>query len=73
MAERYGSDFFSFDTLKEFLEHYPEPTMLTALWDWEWDCVITRPLITLECSGEALKPEELVQRIYLFPYREFDV
>lgn len=73
MTERDGSEFFSFGTLKEFLEHYPEPTMLTALWDWLWDSVIIRPLVNLECSGEVMKSEELVQRIYLFPYREFEV
>ena len=73
MAEREGSEFFSFDTFKEFLEHYPEPTLLTALWDWLWDSVIIRPLVTLERSGEVMKSEALVRRICLFPYREFEV
>lgn len=42
------------------------------LTDWSWDCVIVRPLVRLKNEFDEMREKMLVQRIYCFPYKEFD-
>lgn len=41
--------------------------------DWAWDCIIVRPLVRLKDNFQEMPGTMTVQRIYCFPYREFDI
>lgn len=58
--EGYGTS----DTFEEFLEtHY----------DWGWDAVIVRPLVRLKNDWEERGETEVIQRVYLIPYKTFEI
>lgn len=43
------------------------------MWDWDWDKVIVRPLVRLGDEYKSMPEQMSVQRIDIFPYREFDI
>ena len=43
------------------------------LWDWDWDAVAVHPLVKLKNKYGSMDDIILVQRIYLFPYKEYEV
>lgn len=43
------------------------------MWDWDWDKVIVRPLVRLGDKFKSMSEQMSVQRIDIFPYREFDI
>ena len=60
--EALEEDFPGPDTFEEFLEtHY----------DWDWDAVVVRPLVRLKSDWEEMGETEIIQRVYLFPYKIF--
>ncbi len=58
--------------LEGFYNSYQD--MVQDMWDWDWDVIAVRPLIEYETSsGSTPRQFLLVNRVYVFPYREFDV
>lgn len=55
-------EYGEYDTYEEYAEE---------LWDWFWDGTIVRPLVKFEYLGDTTEDTELVQRVNLFPYREY--
>lgn len=43
------------------------------MWDWDWDKVIVRPLVRLADEYKSMPEQMLVQRVDIYPYREFDL
>lgn len=41
--------------------------------DWNWDSVIVRPLVRLKNDWEEMGDTVMVNRVYVFPYRKFDI
>lgn len=41
--------------------------------DWNWDSVIVRPLVRLRNDWEEMGETVIVNRVYLFPYKKFEV
>ena len=41
--------------------------------DWDWDSVIVRPLVRLRNDWEEMGETVMVRRVYLFPYKKFDI
>ena len=41
--------------------------------DWEWDSVIVRPLVRLQNEWDEMGNEVLVNRVYIFPYKQFNL
>lgn len=41
--------------------------------DWNWDSVIVRPLVRLKNNWEEMGNTLIVNRVYLFPYKKFEV
>lgn len=42
------------------------------MWDWNWDCVVVRPLVRLANEYDTIPELTFVHRIDIFPYKEFD-
>lgn len=55
-------------TSEDFFKENDEP--VSQLWDWDWDTVIVRPLVTIESEFIETSSDTTAQRIYVFPYRE---
>lgn len=43
--------------------------------DWDWDSVIVRPLVRLrsDCWDEEMGDTVMVNRVYVFPYKKFEI
>ena len=41
--------------------------------DWNWDSVIVRPLVRLKNDWEEMGEIVMVNRVYVFPYKKFEV
>ncbi|MBO5062251.1 MAG: hypothetical protein J6C31_06510 [Prevotella sp.] len=41
--------------------------------DWNWDSVIVRPLVRLRNDREEMGNTLIVNRVYLFPYKGFEI
>ena len=41
--------------------------------DWNWDSVIVRPLVRLKNDWEEMGDTVMVNRVYVFPYKRFEV
>lgn len=41
--------------------------------DWNWDSVIVRPLVRLKNDWEEMDETIVVNRVYLFPYKKFEI
>ena len=41
--------------------------------DWNWDSVIVRPLVHLRNDWEEMGETVIINRVYLFPYKEFEI
>ncbi|MDE7465384.1 MAG: hypothetical protein K2M59_03020 [Muribaculaceae bacterium] len=41
--------------------------------DWNWDSVIVRPLVRLKNDWEEMGDTVMVNRVYVFPYKKFEV
>jgi ribonuclease J len=67
---------------EEFLKSQTEADALCPLsydeikedmWDWDWDCVVVRPLVRLANEYDTIPELALVHRVDIFPYKEFDL
>lgn len=41
--------------------------------DWDWDSVIVRPLVRLKNDSEEMGDTAIVNRAYIFPYKQFNI
>ena len=41
--------------------------------DWNWDSVIVRPLVHLRNDWEEMGETVIINSVYLFPYKEFEI
>lgn len=41
--------------------------------DWNWDSVIVRPLVRLRNDWEEMGETVVINRVYLFPYKQFEI
>ena len=43
-------------------------------WDWNWDSVVVRPLVRIiDCCMIPMGETVIVNRVYVFPYKKFDI
>ena len=66
------------DFMKEKIESNPAAPgdceeIKDDLSDWAWDCIIVRPLVRLKNTFQEMPETMTVQRIYCFPYKEFEI
>ncbi len=51
----------------------PYDELKEEMWDWDWDCVIVRPLVRIANEYDTIPELALAQRVDIFPYKEFDL
>ena len=66
------------DFMKEKIESNPAAPgdceeIKDDLSDWAWNCIIVRPLVRLKNTFQEMTETMMVQRIYCFPYKEFEI
>lgn len=72
---------FTEEALREFYESNEEwregwssvEEALEKFSDFSWDSVLIRPLVRLKTSWSEMGNVEVVNRVYVFPYKQFDV
>lgn len=63
-----------FETNPELQMGYSSADEVVERWtDWGWDSVIVRPLVRLRNDWEEMGEQIIVNRVYLFPYKRFEV
>lgn len=73
ITEEYLRELYERD--KALQTGYDSADEAVAAWsDWDWDSVIVRPLVRLRnCWNEDMEETIIVHRVYLFPYKKFDI
>lgn len=41
--------------------------------DWNWDSVVVRPLVRLRNDWEEMSDTVMINRVYVFPYKKFEI
>lgn len=63
-----------FDTDPEMQVGYSSADEVVEKWaDWNWDSVIVRPLVRLRNDWAEMCETVIINRVYLFPYKIFDL
>lgn len=72
LTEEYLRRLYESDT--ELQIGYSSADEVIEKWpDWNWDTVIVRPLVRLSNDWEEMGETVMVNRVYLFPYKKFEI
>ena len=72
LTEEYLRNFY--ETNEDLQIGYSSADEAVEEWlDWNWDSVIVRPLVRLKNDWEEMGDTVMVNRVYVFPYNEFEV
>lgn len=72
LTEEYLRNLYETDT--EMQIEYSSADDAVERWiDWNWDSVIVRPLVHLRNDWEEMGDTIIVNRVYLFPYKKFEI
>ena len=55
------------------IDHSSADEVVEGWLDWNWDSVIVRPLVRLKNEWEEMGETVIVNRVYVFPYKKFEV
>lgn len=72
LTEEYLRKFY--DTNEDMQIGYSSADEAVEQWsDWNWDSIIVRPLVRLKNDWEEMGDTVIVNRVYVFPYKQFEV
>ena len=63
-----------YETYEDMQIDYSSAYEAVEKWcDWNWDSVIVRPLVRLKNDWEEMGDIVMVNRVYVFPFKEFKI
>ena len=72
LTEEYLRELYETDSELQF--GYSSADEVVEKWfDWDWDSVVVHPLVRLRNDWEEMGEAVMIPRVYLFPYKKFEV